>query len=97
MKYEWAGSKVQVMFQALACIMFLSIALGNKPHGQLQSQGLREYILHFLLKKLQSYMAKGMSIRGDNELELMIQLIPEDVFSRLQLSIQGTHTQVLFE
>lgn len=28
-------------------------------------------------------MAKGMTIRGDNELELMIQLIPEDIFSRL--------------
>lgn len=42
-------------------------------------------------------MVKGMNIRRDKELELIIQLTPENIFSRLQLSIQGTRKWVLFE
>lgn len=51
----------------------------------------------FLLKKLQSYMAKDLNIKRDKELKLIIQFSPEDIFSRIQLSAQGTGKRVLFE
>lgn len=93
-KHEWAGSKVWAGFKPLLASCWL---IGQKATWPAPKSRGKEIHSTVLLKKLPSYMVKGMNIRRDKELELIIQLTPENIFSRLQLSIQGTRKWVLFE